>query len=187
MTKDYDYEVYALLWVSRQSTKIIRELLSHKCKIPVKAIERNFHLTVYHARRQLPGLTSYSHAVSIVADPLETRFMPLAPGGENPRPEIEPSKCSVGIRFTKRNQAIEAIQNLRADIFRFETKDVIGNRKPTSAWKSCFGARNYQPHIKLLHPGSGIDRNLKKLGEIFRSEINEIEFDRFQVRCGPVR
>lgn len=187
MTKNYDYEVYALLWVSRQSTKIIRELLSHKCKIPVKAIERNFHLTVYHARRQLPGLTSYSCAVSIVADSLETRFMPLAPGGENPRPEIEPSKCSVGIRFTKRNQAIEAIQNLRADIFRFETKDVIGNRKPTSAWKSCFGARHYQPHIKLLRPGSGIDRNLTKLGEIFRSEINEIEFDRFQVRCGPVR
>ena len=86
MAKNYDYEVYALLWVSSESTKIIRELLSHKCKIPVKAIERKLHLTVYHARRQLPGLTSYSRTVSIVADALETRFMVFAPGGENPRP-----------------------------------------------------------------------------------------------------
>ena len=187
MTKNYDYEIYALLWVSRRSTKIIRDLLSCECKIPVKAIERKLHLTVYHGRRQLPGLTSYNRAVSIVADPLETRFMVLAPGGENPRPELEPSKCSVGIRLTRRNQAVEGIQNLRADVFRFETKDVIGNRKPTSAWKSCFGARNYQPHIKLLRPGSEIDHNLTKLGEIFRSKIDEIEFDRFQVRCGLVR
>lgn len=187
MTKNYDYEVYALLWVSRRSTKIIRELLSRKCKIPRRAIERNFHLTVYHAKKQLPGLISYSRTVSIVADPLETRFMVFVLGGENPIPELEPSDCSVGIRLTRRNQAIEKIQSLRAAVFRFETKEVIGDRKPTSAWKSCFGPRNYQPHIKLLRPGSEIDRNLTKLGEIFRSEINEIEFDRFQVRCDPVR
>ncbi len=187
MTKNYDYEVYALLWVSSQSTKNIRELLSHKCKIPVKAIERKLHLTVYHARRKLPGLTSYNCAVSIVADALETRFMVLAPGGENPKPGLAPGRRSVGIRLTRRNQALEGIQNLRTDISRFETKDVIGNRKPTSAWTNCFGARHYQPHIKLLRPGSEIDHNLTKLGEIFRSEINKIEFDRFQVRCGPVR
>ena len=186
MTKNYDYEIYALLWVSRRSTNIIRDLLSCECKIPVKAIERKLHLTVYHGRRKLPGLTSYSRAVSIVADSLETRFMVFAPGGENPRPGLEPSRRSVGIRLTRRNQAIEGIQNLRTDISRFETKDVIGSRKPTSAWTNCFGARHYQPHIKLLHPGSKIDYNLTKLGEIFRSEINEIEFDRFQVRCGPV-
>ena len=187
MTKNYDYEIYALLWVSRRSTIIIRDLLSCECKIPVKAIERKLHLTVYHGRRKLPGLTSYSRAVSIVADALETRFMVFAPGGENPRPGLEPSKHSVGIRLTRRNQAIEGIQNLRTDISRFETKDVIGNRKPTSAWTNCFGARHYQPHIKLLRPGSEIDYNLTKLGEIFRSKIDEIEFDRFQVRCGLVR
>ena len=187
MRKSHGYEVYALLWVSHRCTDRIRDMLLHECEIPRQAIQPNLHLTVYHGRRRLPGLTPDSWAVHIVADSLETRFMVLAPGGENPRPELEPSRRSVGIRLTKRNQAIDQIQSLRDSIFRLETKNIIGSRRRTSAWTSCFGARHYQPHIKLLCPGSKIERDLKKLGEVFRSGINQIEFDRFQVRCGPVR
>jgi hypothetical protein len=111
--------------------------------------------------------------------------MVLAPGGENPRPELEPSRRSVGIRLTRRNRAIDHIQRLRASIYQFETSEIIGTRKPTSAWTNCFLARHYHPHVKLLWPGSGIDRDLTKLGEIFRSDLEWIEFDRFEVRCGP--
>ena len=162
-------------------------MLLHECEIPRRAIQPNLHLTVYHGRRPLPGLTPGGWDNHIVADSLETRSMVLAPGGENPRPELKPRRRSVGIRLTKRNQAIGQIQSLRASIFRLETQDIISGRKRTSAWKSCFGARHYQPHIKLLHPGSKIEGDLKKLGDVFRSGINQIEFDRFEVRCGPVR
>jgi hypothetical protein len=184
--KTYTYEVHALLWVTRKYEALITELLSRECEIPRNSIQRGIHLTVYHGRRPLPGLVPGSQPVRIVADALETRFMVLAPGGENPRPELDPSRRSVGIRLTKRNRAIDQIQRLRAGIYRFETLAVIGERTPTSAWTNCFGARHYQPHIKLLRPGSGIERDLTKLGEIFRSDMEWIEFDRFEVRCGPI-
>ena len=112
--------------------------------------------------------------------------MVLASGGENPQPELDPTKTSVGIRLTKRNQAIDQIQNLRSSVYRFETKKVIGNRKPTTAWTNCFGARHYQPHVKLLRPGSGIKRDIKALGQEFRAAIEKMELDRFQIRCGQV-
>ena len=153
--KSYTYEVHALLWVSRKCEALISELLWRECEIPRNAIQRGMHLTVYHGRRPLVGLVPGSRPVRIVADALETRFMVLAPGGENPRPKLEPSRRSVGIRLTKRNQAISHIQRLRAAIYRLETPAVIGQRTPTSTWINCFGARHYQPHIKLLRPGTG--------------------------------
>ena len=128
-------------------------------------------------------LTPYCESVNIIADTIETRFMVFVPGGENPRYNIEPSERSVGIRFTRRNCAIDKIQSLRADIYRLETENVIGRRKPTSAWRNCFGARNYQPHIKLLWPNNKIDRDLTKLGTVFRSNLDHILFDRFEVKC----
>lgn len=164
---------------------VIYNLLLDECGVPRHAIQHGLHLIVYYGRRPLPGLVSADRAVRMRADALETRFMVLAPGGENPRPELEPSRRSVGIRLTRRNLAIRHVQRLRENIFRLETPTVTGARKPTSAWTNCFGARHYQPHIKLLRPGSEIDRDLTKLGEIFRSEMEWIEFDRFEVRCGP--
>jgi len=185
--RSHNYEVYALLWVSQKYETLITNLLTGECGVPRAAVQRDLHLTIYHARRKLPGLVSSERRVTIVADALETRFMVLAPGGENPRPEHQPNQRSVAIRLTRRNAAIPAIQRLRASVYRFETPKVVGTRTPTSAWVNCFGARHYQPHIKLLRPGSGIDRDLTKLGEIFRSDMERIEFDRFEVRCGPKR
>jgi hypothetical protein len=185
--KSYGYEVYALLSVSRKCEAILNDLLRRECEIPDYAIQRRLHLTVYHGRRPLPGLVPGIRSTQIHADAIETRFMVLALGGENPRPELEPARRSVGIRLTKRNRAINNIQILRESIYRLETPAVTGTRKPTSAWSNCFGARHYQPHIKLLKPGSEIDRDLTKLWEIFRSDMEWIEFDRFEVRCGPMR
>ena len=109
--------------------------------------------------------------------------MVMAPGGEVQRPEYEPSQCSVGIRLTKRNRAIEEIQKLRGELCRFETPEVIGEGKRTTRWTSCFGARKYQPHITLLGPSSGIDPDFTILGISFRSEIEWIDFGRFEVIC----
>ena len=177
------HEVYALLWVTRECEGSVRNLLLDDFGIPEGAIQRGLHLTGYHGRRLLPGLVPGNQRVHIVADALETRFMVLEPGGENPRPELESNKLSIGIRLTKRNQAIEEIQKLRASIYSFETPEVIGQRKRTTRWTNCFGARHYQPHIKLLRPGSEIARNLSVLGESFRSKITCINFHRFEVKC----
>ena len=59
--------------------------------IPKKAVHRRMHLTVYYARRFLPGLAEdLSTPISIELNVAETRFMVLAPGGENPRREFLP-------------------------------------------------------------------------------------------------
>ena len=181
MKRNYKYEVYALLWVSHQCEEMIKHFLLYDCKIPKRAISNKLHLTVYYGRRQLPGLVPNLQTIDVVANTLETRFMVLAPGGENARPEIEPNQRSVGIRLTKRNNAIDEIQRLRSGVYCYETPEIIGSRKPTSSWKNCFGSRHYQPHIKLLWPNSEIESDLSIIGEKFRSKMNSISFDRFEI------
>ena len=178
----HEYEVYAILWVTRTCEERIARFLLNKCDIPQGAIQRGLHLTVYYARRPLPSLVEESRRVHINANVDETRFMVLAPGGENPRPDLEPSRGSVAIRLTRRNQAIAEIQRLRKSVYQLETNEVVGNRTATTAWRNCFGARHYQPHIKLLRPGSGIKRDLTEIGMIFRSDIEQIEFGKFQIQ-----
>ena len=137
-------EVYALLRHSRRFEANIAEFLT-AWGMPHRSIQRGMHLTVYYARRPLPGLPRHQppRRVAIEADVMETRFMVLAPGGENPRPELEPAKRPVGTRLTKRNTAIEQIQALRREMLSFETPQVVGQRKPSTAWTSCFGSRQY--------------------------------------------
>ena len=181
-TRSRKVEVYALLWLARSSERKIAEFLT-SWGIPQKSIQRGMHLTVYHARRKLPGLPLHqpSRSVEIDADVLETRFMVLAPGGENPRPDLVPAKRSVGIRLTKRNSAIEHIQALRREMISFETPQVVGQRKPSTAWTNCFGSRHYQPHVKLLKPGSEIDRDLTSIGKYFRMCFTTIEFGKYKI------
>ena len=181
-------EVYALLWLTRQcESEIIDYLISRG--IPARSIQRGLHLTVYYARRILPGLARnlLSRTVAIEADVTETRFMVLAPGGENPRPELNPAKRSVGLRLTRRNSAITEIQALRREMYKLETRKVVGRRKPSTDWTSCFGSRHYQPHIKLLRPGSEIDRDLTEIGESFRQHFNVLEFGKYGVVLRPRR
>lgn len=179
-------EVYALLWLTRRCEANVVDFLT-TWGIPQGSVQRGMHLTVYYARRPLPGLTrdQPSRDVSIDADVKETRFMVLAPGGENPRPELEPAKRSVGIRLTKRNTAVEEIQALRREMILLETPQVVGRRIPSTAWTSCFGSRHYQPHIKLLRPGSEIDRDLTSIGHYFRMCLSVIEFGRYEIVTRP--
>ena len=179
-------EVYALLWLTRKCEANIADFLI-SWGLPNESIQRGMHLTVYYARRLLPGLPRHqpSRKVVIKADVNETRFMVFAPGGENPRPELEPAMRSVGIRLTKRNTAIEHIQTLRREMISFETPQIVGQRKPSTAWTSCFGSRRYQPHIKLLRPGSEIERDLTSIGKYFRTCFKTIEFGKYEIVTRP--
>lgn len=177
-----DYEVYAILWVAEACALEIASFLVDVCGVPRRSLPHGLHLTVYYARRNLPGLIETIEDVDISANTDETRFMVLAPGGENPRPGLVPSKRSLGIRLTRRNNAIEAIQELRRSVYKLETPRVIGNRKPTSAWVNCFGSRHFQPHVKVLKPGNQLQNNLTETGKSFRKQIPVIHFDKFQIR-----
>ena len=179
--RSHTYEINAMLRVSKESEDRIRAFFSESYGVRPTRLQSELHLTVYHGRRPLPGLQEEIRSVHIAINTAETRFMVLAPGGENPREEIDPRAHSVGIRLTKRNVAIPTIQKLRELIYRLETRAAIGNRKPSSAWTNCFGSRNYQPHVQLLRPWHKVDATLTELGLLFRNQIDRIEFDLFQV------
>ena len=178
------FSINALLWLARESEEEVRRCLIDRCDVPEEAVQRGMHLTVYHGRRPLPGVPLGSKAISIRAECSETRFMVFAPGGENPKPNLEPGLRSVGIRLTKRNSAMPQILELRRSVASHETEEVVRGRTRTTDWRNAFGARDFQPHIKLIRPGSGIDRNLTVLGEILRAELSHFRFDRFEMKTG---
>lgn len=177
-------EVYALLWLTRDSESRLTDFLVAS-GLRRSAIQRGMHLTVYHARRPLPGLRLGRRNVEIVADVAETRLMVMAPGGERPRDDLDPQRQSIGLRLTKRNAAIDDIQALRGDVFRLETPEILGSRRPTTAWQSAFGSRRYQPHVTLAGPGSGAPSDLTVIGKALRASVATLSFGSFEVRYRP--
>jgi hypothetical protein len=170
--------IFYLLYLSHGSENQIRNFLANDCAVPQENIQRGMHLTLYHGKRRMPGLKISTSYVTIEVNTEETRFMVLAPGGENPRADQVPSSRSVGIRLTKRNTAIDEILKLRRSVYKFEPVFDKAFRKNTTDWKNAFGAKNFQPHIKLFNPGTKIDDDLTKLGDLFRKNIREIEFSK---------
>jgi hypothetical protein len=177
----HSYEANAILRVSEECEERIKAFLFDSFRVKRSRLQSNLHLTVYHGRRVLPYLRPLDKIIRITGDAAETKFMALEPGGENPRKDIDPKTSPLGIRLTRRNSAIPEIQKLRRQLYQLENKKVIGTRHPTTAWKNCFGSRNYQPHIQILRPWHKIDCSLSEIGECFRAAIEEIEFDRFQI------
>ena len=177
----HTYEVNAMLQVSESSQKRIEAFFIDQYGVKPNRLQSYMHLTVYHGRRPIPGLHKHNRPVRIIVPTAETRFMVLVPGGENPLNGVDPRSHSVGIRLTKRNPAIPEIQQLRRSIYCLETEEVIGTRKPTTAWTNCFGSRHYQPHIQLLRPWHKANEGLKEIGLHFRSEIDHLVLDLFNI------
>lgn len=184
MVSRLKYEIYACLKVAGKCQQEIARFLANSCGVSHGSIQNNMHLTVYHAvipLAPLKGLAPKIQPIAIKANADETRFMVFTMGGEVAIPGVDPAHHSVGIRLTKRNRAIEEIQFLRRSIYQLEENSVLGTRGRTSAWKNNFGPTRYQPHIKLLFPGSFINSDLTIAGESFRSQFEDIKFDEFVV------
>lgn len=122
-------EVWAQLVLSESDSHRIRELLMHECGIKSHRIVSAMHLTVYHARRPMPGVISTAEPARVVIPAEDTRFMVLAPGGENPRPHLVPAKRKVGFRLMRRSSAMSAIMAYRAAA---RARNIEGAR-PTAA------------------------------------------------------
>ena len=177
----HTYEVNAMLKVAKASEHQIGSFLAEHSGVKPSRIQSDLHLTVYHGRRPLPGLAEGVWPIDVVADTNETRFMVLAPGGENPRPELDHRSLSVGIRLTRRNRAIAEIQRLRKSVYSFESPEIVGGREATTEWTNCFGSRHYQPHVQLLKPWNKMRQGLTELGALFRSTAKQIHFDEFRI------
>lgn len=177
------YAVWAIAYLSSESEALVHNLLTSSLGIGRRFLRRNLHLTVYHSRRRLPGLTDYQEAINIEVQPAHWRFMTIAPGGENARPDVDTLSRPIGVRIQRVSPAYKELMVLRSRFYKFETPEVLGQRRGSSDRTSAFGSRHYQPHVTLLHRGSGIDPELSKTGAIFRSAIPNLTFDRFSVRC----
>ena len=178
------HSVFALLWLDAPSASALRAALE-EAGLHSESLESSFHLTVYHARRFIRGLRPVRRTVSIACDLAETRTMVLAPGGENPRPGLVPSRRSLALRLTRRNVAVPEIQALRAGFLRMETPEVLGARARSSRSRNAFGARSYQPHLKVCRPGNGAPLNLRVLGDRLRAQLDVIRFSVYEVQRRP--
>lgn len=175
------HEVWAQLLLSDLDQKRVREFLETQFAVPPDRIARRMHLTVYYARRAMPGVAANHERASVCIPASETRFMVMAPGGENPRPDFDPALRKIGIRVRRNTEAMTVILSYRSRLLCAETESVLGARKPSNHRINAFGARQFQPHMTLLKPGSNIDRDLTRMGTAFRSTFDTLNFDRFIV------
>lgn len=182
MNQKHPYtEVWAQLILSVTDRDRISDFFIWEFGIPRSKIVRRMHLTIYHARRSMLGVEPIDEEAVMVVPANETRFMVMAPGGENPRPNLDPALRKVGIRIHQQSCAMPEILAYRERLLTYETKWVHGFRPPSDHRTNAFGARHFQPHVALLRAGNGIQRDLKPVGERFRQEIGDLRFDRFQV------
>lgn len=157
----------------------IRQYLVERVGLPANKVRRNFHLTVYHARREMPGITSHREPAHVKVAGGDTRFMVLAPGGENPRADILPATKNVGVRIVRSSATFGVIAEYRQRLIRHETPEVLGTRKASTLRRSAFGARSFQPHISLVWPNSRIPEDLVPIGVAFRKAFRSISFSEF--------
>ena len=150
--------------------------------IDSKYLINNMHITVYYARRPMFSLEEKEMKCMHVLDTNETRFMVLAPGGENPRPDLFTAVRKVGIRIQKRSDLRKIIEEYRNQVIKHENKYVLGKRKPSNRKRNAFGSRFFQPHISILKAGSGIIQDLSIVGDDFRNYLHELVFDKYIIK-----
>ena len=179
------WNIWAMLFLSDDDAYRVREFFTKDVGVKPGRIIANPHLTVYHSRRPMPGLRSTKERASLILAAADTRFMVMYPGGENPRDELDPGKLPVGIRIRRKCETQSTLFNYRERCLRFETRRVLGSRPSSDHRTNAFGARSFQPHVTLLKAWSGIDRDLTKVGELFRSRFDKFTFDRFVIEIRP--
>lgn len=175
--------VNAMIFVSKESEEEVHSFFRSEWDIVRSKLRRNLHLTIYHARRALSGLESVTRREALSIPTQHFRLMVMAPGGENPRPDIDASKHSIGARLQRQADQFDHILERRAYFYQFETPDVIGNRKPSNHRRNAFGARHFQPHVSLLGRGALPDALVTEVGRSFRRSISAIHFDEYRITC----
>lgn len=176
------HTIWAMAFLEPQSEEMLRKFFVDQCGVKQRLVVRDMHCTVYHARRPIAEVANNEEPIDIWIPGPELRMMTLAPGGENPRPEIDTTKSPIGMRIRRASGASDPLEKLRNRFVSLETDTVLGNRLPSNRLRSAFGARHYQPHIAVLRAKSLSDPDLSKIGFLLRSQVHGIKFDRLVVR-----
>ena len=180
------HEVWALLMVSQETQEALTDFFVSTEGFNRSKVRRNLHVTLYHARRKMNSVAEEEREVSIVTSLANWRFMVMAPGGENPRANIDTPNRSIGLRIQRNSEGGIRILKERARYTALETSAVLGRRPPSDTRRSAFGARHYQPHITVLRPGAGHSAKLSDHGARLREQPFPICFDRVVVRTKQI-
>jgi hypothetical protein len=174
-------EVWAKLALSADDVARVHRFFTEEVGVKPNRLVERMHVTVYHSRRPMPSVRPLSESARVVLPAVETRFMVMAPGGENPRPELDPALLGVGIRVHRQSAALPEILEYRRRLLVCENRRVLGSRAPSTDKASAFGARAFQAHMSILRPGSHVDRDLTAIGKRFRESMGDLVFDGFAV------
>jgi hypothetical protein len=176
-----NYEIWAQILLSKEDCERIKEFLVAEVGINQGFVIPNMHLTFYHSQVLIPEIKPTEKDIYIILPASETRFMVMVVGGENPLPGVDPGMNKIGIRIQRRSSVVDEIIEMRNELSRYETREILGDRSPSSRKKSAFGSRYFQPHISLLKPGSGISSDLTVIGQLFREKIGDLVFDKYKI------
>jgi hypothetical protein len=168
-------EMIAMLCVSREDQGRCLDFFVREMGIDAARVARNMHLTLYTAKFDSTHKLRSFEKAAISVHTAETRFMVMAPGGENPRADIDPRKHKIGMRIQKTSQAFEEINRLRERMLGLATGAGLTSLSRNNS------RVHYQPHITLLFPDHGFS-SLSELAAKFRASIPTISFDRFAIR-----
>jgi hypothetical protein len=180
--KRHKFEIWCQFMMSKNSQNEVHNFFRRHFFIDNKYLIHNMHVTIYHSRRPMIDLKEVEAKCNYSLDTNETRFMVLAPGGENPHPDLIPAYRKVGIRIKKGTDIRKVIDDYRTEVLKYENNRTLGNRKPSNRSRNAFGSRYFQPHISILKAGSGIISDLSKVGESFRDYVHELHFDKYIIR-----
>jgi len=175
--------IWVMMALDQPSHQKLEDFFVENYPMKRKRIKKGMHLTIYHARRPLVGLSNDTQDISIRIDSRDLRFMVMVPGGENKRPDVDPESNPIGLRVTRQSAALGQILELRQQFLGYETPKVLGERKASSARRNAFGARHFQPHITVLWSGKELGDDLTPAGTKFRAAIDFLHFDRLIVDC----
>lgn len=176
------FEIWSDFRVSSKSESEIFDFFVQEYGIAPQFIIKGLHLTVYHARRPMPAIKPIFESCHLSIDTMDLKFMVMAPGGENPRLNLNPGQLKIGVRVHRQSIFRQNVYKYRGRLIAYETKRILGARQPSSNSRNAFGARSFQPHISLLKSGTGVDRDLTMMGDAFRDAISKISFDKFSIR-----
>lgn len=169
-----------MAYLDAESERRMRFFFAKRPEVVARRIRKAMHVTVYHARRPLRGLAEFERSIDVLIPLGETRLMVLAPGGENQRDDIDPTKADIGLRI-RRGPARTGIEELRAEFYPYEAPHLLGRRAPSTPGTNAFGARHYQPHLTILRAGGVTVTDLRPIGEALRGELDTIRLDRLVV------
>ncbi len=171
-----------MIFLSDCSERKLRAFCIEELQIPSRLVRKDLHVTVYHARRPIDGVGDAIEPINISVPVSELRAMAMAPGGENPRADIDPTRTSVGIR-------------IRRQMAPRRRSSVCGRGFSRSRQRRCWatgrrarvGPARSAPEATTppdtAQAGAIRDPDLSKFGARLRTSLDNLTFDRLVVRC----